>query len=83
MSVASPWDLTDELLNRIAQISELCDQIDKAVRSLVESHGDRSATVASAKALETSVRALKRELLEHYLESRIMEAARAMEASRN
>jgi hypothetical protein len=70
-------------LHRISQISALCDQIESAVRSLVESDGDRSTTVASAKSLQTSVRALKRELLEHYLESRILEAARAMEASKN
>jgi hypothetical protein len=70
-------------LDRIAQITELCGQIESAVRALGESHGDRSATVASAKALESSVRALKRELLEHYLESRILEAARTMDAARN
>ena len=77
MSTASIHDLDNELLQRIEEISGLCESIEHAVGTLIQRHGDRSETVASARALQTSVTALKRELLQHYLEYRIADAARA------
>ncbi len=76
MSADSIQELNDELLNRIEEISVLCERIERAVEALVARHGDRSETVNSAKRLQASVAALKRELLQHYLEYRIAEAAR-------
>ena len=76
MSAAQIQDLNDELLNRIEEISLLCERIEHAVEALIARHGDRSETVNSARALQASVAALKRELLQHYLEYRIADAAR-------
>jgi hypothetical protein len=72
----SIYELDNELLQRIEDISSLCDRIERAVDALIERHGSRSETVASARALQSSVLALKRELLQHYLEYRIADAAR-------
>ena len=76
-------DLDNELLQRIEDISSLCERIEHAVEALIERHGDRSETVASARALQGSVMALKRELLQHYLEYRIAGAARDSGALNN
>jgi hypothetical protein len=76
-------DLDNELLSRIEEISSLCERIEHAVEALVEQHGDLSEAVSSAKALHTSVMALKRELLQHYLEYRIADAARLPGATNN
>jgi hypothetical protein len=75
VSAAPIQDLNNELLHRIEEISVLCERIERAVEALVERHGDRSETVNSARALQASVAALKRELLQHYLEYRIAAAA--------
>lgn len=83
MSAASTNDLDNELLQRIEEISTLCERIEQAVEALIERHGARSETVASAKALHVSVTALKRELLQHYLEYRIADAARMPAALTN
>ena len=76
MGAASIYQLDNELLQRIEEISSLCEQIQRAVDALIERHGARSETVASAQALQSSVVALKRELLQHYLEYRIADASR-------
>ena len=70
-----------ELMRRIAEISSLKDQIERTVDSLVARHGEKSASVAPAKALAASVTALKRELLQQYLECCIAEADRATNSS--
>jgi hypothetical protein len=73
----SIYELDSELLQRIEEISSLCERIERAVDALIDRHGIRSETLTSAQALQTSVVALKRELLQHYLEYRIADAARA------
>jgi hypothetical protein len=83
VSTASFQDLNEELLHRIEEISVLCERIERAVEALVARHGDRSETVNSARGLRASVAALKRELLQHYLEYRIADAARGAEAASN
>ncbi len=77
MSAASSNDPNAELMRRIAEISSLQEQIERTVESLVARHGEMNETVAPAKALAASVTALKRELLQHYLDCRIAEAERA------
>jgi len=76
VGAASIYELDNELLQRIEEISSLCERIDQAVGALMQRYGARNETVASAKALQASVMALKRELLQHYLEYRIADAAR-------
>lgn len=71
-------DLDDELLQRIEEISSLSERIERALDALVQRQGDRSESIASARALQVSVTALKRELLQQYLENRIAEAARTL-----
>jgi hypothetical protein len=83
VSAASNNDPNAELMRRIAEISSLQEQIERAVESLVARHGEMSETVAPAKALAASVTALKRELLQHFLECRIAEAERAANSSNN
>ena len=63
-------NLDNELLQRIEEISSLCEGIERDVDALVQRHGDRSETVGSARALQVSLTALKHELLQHYLEYR-------------
>jgi hypothetical protein len=77
VSAASHNDPNAELMRRIAEISSLQEQIERTVESLVARHGETNETVAPAKALAASVTALKRELLQHYLECRIAEAERS------
>jgi len=77
VSDVSHSDPNDQLMRRIAEISSLQEQIERTVESLVARHGETNETVAPAKALAASVTALKRELLQHYLECRIAEAERA------
>jgi hypothetical protein len=83
VSAAFNNDPNIELMRRIAEISSLKEQIEHTVKSLVARHGEKSETVAPAKALAASVTALKRELLQHYLEYRISEAERAANLSNN
>jgi hypothetical protein len=83
VSATSNSNPTDELMNRIAEISSLQEQIDNTVQALVARHGEQSEMVAPAKALAASVNQLKRELLQHYLECRIAEAARSETANNN
>jgi hypothetical protein len=71
-------DLDNELLQRIEEISSLWDRIERAMDALVQRHGDQSETVGTARALQVSVTALRRELLHQYLEYRIAEAARTL-----
>jgi len=76
VGAASIYELDNELFQRIEEISSLCERVEHAVDALIERHGARSETVAAAQALQASVVALKRELLQHYLECRIADAAR-------
>jgi len=83
VGATSIYELDNELLQRIEEISSLCERIEQAVEALIQRHGARNETVVSAKALQTSVTALKRELLQHYLEYRIADAARMPAAQSN
>ena len=58
----------------------MCEQMERAVQSLIQRHGEQNEAVTSARTLQASVAALKPQLLEYYLECRIEEAARATEA---
>jgi hypothetical protein len=49
----------------------------------VARHGEKSETVAPARELAASVTALKRELLQHFLERRIAEAEQAANSNNN
>jgi hypothetical protein len=68
-------DPHDELLRRIGEISTMCEELERAVKSLVELQGEQSESLESARELEATACALKRQLLQHYLECRIGEAA--------
>lgn len=83
VSTTTTRDMHDELFQRITEISSLGEKIDRAVKELVERHGDRSETVAAARGLRDSVAKLRRDLLQNYLECRIIEAARAQAACNN
>jgi hypothetical protein len=72
-----------ELLRQINEVSALQTQLERAVHALVKRHGDPSEAVACAKELETSVAGVKRELVRQYLECRIVDATRAMDAANN
>ena len=65
----------DELLRHIAEISTLCEELDRAVKSLVALQGEQSEALESARAIEATAAELKRQLLQHYLECRIGETA--------
>jgi DNA-binding FrmR family transcriptional regulator len=81
---AAPYnDPNGELMRRIAEISLLKERLEHTVDSLVARHGEQSDSVAPAKALAASVTALKRELLQQYLECCIAEAERATNSSSN
>jgi hypothetical protein len=62
-------------LRRIAEISALCEDMEHAVQSLIDYHRQRSEPLDSGRSLEAAVVGLKRQLLQHYLECRIGEAA--------
>ena len=83
VGTTSTRDMHDELFQRIAEISSLGEQIELAVQELVERHGDHSEAVASARGLRDSVAKLRQDLLQNYLECRIIEAARANGAQNN
>jgi hypothetical protein len=83
VSAAPNNDPNAELMRRIAEISSLKEQIEHTVDSLVARHGEKSDSVTPAKALAASVTALKRELLQQYLECCIAEAERATNRSNN
>jgi hypothetical protein len=68
-------DPHDELLRRISEISTMCEEIERAVKSLIALQGEHSEALDSARAIEATAAALKRQLLQHYLECRIGEAA--------
>lgn len=76
-------DLHAGLLRQIAEISSLQVQVEQAVQAMSKRHGDPSEAVACAKALETAVTGLKRDLVRHYFECRIVAAAQAMDAVNN
>ncbi|HKW99155.1 MAG TPA: hypothetical protein VJN43_15555 [Bryobacteraceae bacterium] len=83
MNVHSTTELHAGLLRQIAEISSLQDQVQLAVQTMSKRHGDPSEAVACAKALETAVTDLKRDLVRHYFEYRIVAAAQAMDAVNN
>lgn len=68
-------DRDGELLRRVAEISTLCEEMERAVQSLIDYHAERSESVEPLKVLEGTVAGLKRQLLQHYLECRIGKAA--------
>jgi len=76
-------DPHDELLRRIAEISTMCEEVERAVKSLIALHGEHSEALDSARALEATAAAMKRQLLQHYLECRIGEAAQGAAALQN
>ena len=76
-------DPHDELLRRIAEISTMCEEIEHAVKSLIVLHGEHGEALDSARALEATAAAMKRQLLQHYLECRIGEAAQGAAALQN
>ena len=76
-------DPHDQLLRRIAEISTMCEEIERAVKSLIALHGEHSEALDSARALEATAGSMKRQLLQHYLECRIGEAAQGAAALQN
>jgi hypothetical protein len=64
-----------ELLRRIVEISTLCEEMERAVQSLIDYHAERCESAESLRVLEATVAGLKRQLLQHYLECCIGEAA--------
>ena len=74
----------EELLQRIADVSSLCGQVSAALQSMIERHGGGEAEpVAWARALQCALSGLKRELVRHYLDCRIREAAQATHSMNN
>jgi hypothetical protein len=71
----SVTDRDGELLRRVVEISTLCEEMERAVRSLIDYHAERSENVDSLRVLEATVAGLKRQLLQHYLECCVGEAA--------
>jgi hypothetical protein len=76
-------DPHDELLRRVAEISMMCEEIERAVQSLIALHGEHGEALDSARALETTAAAMRQQLLQHYLECRIGEAAVRTSALQN
>ena len=76
-------DPHNELLRRIAEISAMCEEIERAVKSLIALHGEHSEAIDSARALETTAATMRQQLLQHYLECRIGEAAVRSSAAQN
>jgi len=74
-------DSHGELLHRVTEISLLCQQVERAVDSLVEYHRQEAEPFASARALRAAVSELRGRVLQHYLECCIEEAARVEETS--
>jgi hypothetical protein len=83
VSGISTKDSHDELLRRVTDVSILCEQIEQSIQSLIRSQGEQSDAVNSARALESTLNALKRQLLQYYLECRIGDAARVTQAINN
>ena len=75
MTATLELDPHDELLRRIAGISGMCEEIERAVKSLIALQGEQSEALESARAIQATAAELKRQLLQHYLECRIGEAA--------
>ena len=72
-----------ELLERIGEVSSLCSQVSEALQSMIDRHDGEPEAVASARALQFALCGLKRELLRHYLDCRILEAAQVTHAMNN
>jgi len=73
----------NELLRRIGEISTMCEELERAIKSLIELQGEQSESLESARELEATACSLKRQLLQHYLECRIGEAALQVAAREN
>jgi hypothetical protein len=74
----------EELLQRIAEVSALCSQVSEALECMIERHGGvELEPVASARALQSALSGLKRELVRHYLDCRILEAAQVTHVMNN
>lgn len=80
MAAPFEFDPHEELLRRVAEISTLCEELEQAVRSLVNYQRESSDAVHSGRALEASVSGIRRQVLQHYLECRIGEAAQEVGA---
>jgi hypothetical protein len=72
-----------ELLQRIGEVSSLCTEVSEALQSMIDQHGGEAEKVASARALQSALSGLKRELVRHYLDCRILEAAQVTHAMNN
>lgn len=73
----------EELLQRIAEVTTLCTQVSEALQDMIDRHGDDGEPVAAARALRTALCDLKRELVRHFLDCRIMEAVYPTQAMNN
>jgi hypothetical protein len=73
----------EELLQRIAEITTLCRDVSEALQTMIDGHGNEGEPVASARALRTALCDLKRELVRHFLDCRIMEAVYPTHAMNN
>jgi hypothetical protein len=73
----------EELLQRIAEVTTLCTQVSEALQTMIDRHGDEGEPVTAARALRTALCDLKRELVRHFLDYRIMEAVHPTHAMNN
>jgi hypothetical protein len=84
-AVSRPFstNANEELLQRIADVTSLCSQVSEALEIMIDQQGGQGEPVTSARALRAALCDLKRELLRHYLDCRIMEAAYPTHAMNN
>jgi hypothetical protein len=73
----------EELLQRIAEVTMLCSQVSESLQTMIDRHGNEGEPVTSARALRTALCDLKRELVRHFLDCRIMEAVHPTQAMNN
>ena len=64
VGTSSEQDSHEELLRHITEISAMCEQMERAVRLLIQRHDGQSEAATSARTLQASVAALKPQLLE-------------------
>lgn len=64
----------EELLQQIAEVTTMCSQVSEALETMIDQHGSEGEPVTSARALRAALYDLKRELVRHFLDCRIMEA---------
>lgn len=83
MSPLFSTNADEELLQRIAEVTTLCSQVSEALQDMIDRHGNDGAPVTAARALRTALCDLKRELVRHFLDCRIMEAVYPTHAMNN